>query len=174
MIFNSPKNVLIIDAESEIHSSLVQISCKQLLLNGIVKAAITLESKEIKESQLICGIIGSSHSSLGFFGSAVYYTNCLENFFRIQDGSSNIKETTSFGQPAFFYRLNQYNDQVIYSTAGGVVIIKARDSLKIRGKVDVSGENGGSSNDIIFGATSGGSISLESLQMEIEGRTKAF
>jgi hypothetical protein len=174
IIINCKEFYIEIDSETQLYSSIIVFLTKRLEIKtgAIVKATINIKAKEIKKQDFICGIMGASHVGFGFFGSNIYYLNCIDDFF--EKYYSLIKKNNgneiTIGEPPFFYRTNQYNNHIIYSEMGGVVYANSTELNRIEGEIDVSGAEGGYTNDIMFGTTAGGTVYIESDKIYIHGR----
>jgi hypothetical protein len=173
IIIKSPEQLLMIDSETELKSSIICIFTKILIskAGSMLKALLSLKANEIKEKDYVCGIMGGSHVGFGFFGSGIHHSNCLDDFFEKYFDliGKNINKKITKGEPGNFYRVNQYNDSSIYSSIGGIIHIKTVKNARISGVLDVSGYSGGVTNDIILGSTSGGTIYIESEMIMIKG-----
>lgn len=174
LIIDSPELVLNVDRETVLSSSLVLITVLDLHMqpDSQIKALVSLKALEISEKDYICGVMGASHVGFGYFGSGISYTNCLDDFFEKYFNLINRSDNHSItvGQAPYFFRLNQYYDQNIFSDTGGVVQIKARQKVHIEGSITASGTKGMFNNDIVLGSSSGGTVYIESARILISGR----
>lgn len=174
LVVNCQNLHFVVDPETEIYSSVIVFLTKRLDAKpgSFIKATVSARAVEIKKQEFICGIMGSSHVGFGFFGSNVYYLNCIDDFFEkyyvLVEKKFNPRITV--GEPPFFYRTNQYNNHLIFSEMGGVVFAKARESNTLSGIIDASGIEGGITNDIMFGTTAGGTVYIESPSIDVSGR----
>jgi hypothetical protein len=173
IIINSPNLKMIIDRETSLKSSLIMLTVHELSMQAgaVIDAVMSLEAKEISEKDYICGVMGASHVGFGYFGSGISYTNCLDDFFEKYFSLINESDNqyVTIGQPPFFFRINQYNDQDIYSDSGGIVVMKVEDNVIINGDIKASGVRGLYNNDIVLGSSSGGTIYIESTKISISG-----
>lgn len=177
IVINSPELDLKIDSESILSSSVVSISVKnfEIEAKGSIETAMSLKAVEISEKDYICGVMGASHVGLGYFGSSISYTNCLDDFFKkyykVISLSDNKKVT--IGQRPNYFKVNQYYDQPIYSRTGGAILIRSRERTQIKGNLRASGTTNKPNNDIILGSSSGGTVYLESPMISVSGTPNA-